>query len=86
MCFRDGSSLIILSCSCLLQTNTSVTYLSIWSGFALNKPDKWMCLALQVRNLCCYRVREFIFVFVLCVCIVFVYVICAFEDMSFIGV
>jgi len=46
----DPSTLI---CSYVLQTNKSVKKLQLSDGFVLDKPDKWMILALQVRKLCC---------------------------------
>lgn len=50
MCFADPSTLM---CSYVIQINKSVKELRLWDGFALDKPDKWMVLALQVRELCC---------------------------------
>jgi len=50
MCFADPSTLI---CSYVLQINKSVNKLQLWTEFVLDKPDKWMILALQVRELCC---------------------------------
>jgi len=47
MCFSHHSTLIFV------QTNTSVTRLCFNDDFVLDKPNKWMSMALQVRNLYC---------------------------------
>jgi len=47
ICFADRSTLIG---SYLLQTNTSMKTLLLREDFVLEPPNKWMSMALQVRD------------------------------------